>query len=145
MQRSILLLVPALLAGCATLTDTNQQTVLVQAVQDNREVGGVGCILANKAGRWFVTAPGRVTIQRSIGDLTVDCKKEDVGTGFEVVASKINHNGLWGNLVISAGLGYVVDKQTGAAFDYPSTLTVIMRAPEPAKPDQAEKAGTIVY
>ena len=51
----------------------------MRAILDHREVAGVGCVLSNQAGRWFVTAPGRVTIRKSVGDLAVDCKKDGVG------------------------------------------------------------------
>ena len=32
-----------------------------------------------------------------------------------------------GNVVLTAGIGYLVDKRTGIGFDYPNTLTVLMR------------------
>ncbi len=134
------------LSGCATLTESNQQTLLVQAVEDNRELVGVGCILSNQAGKWFVTAPGRVTVQKSVGDLSVDCKKAGGAAGTDQVASRFNNN-LWGNLLVSGGLGYIVDRRSGAGFDYPSTLVVIMRArPEseaPAAP--GPQPGNVVY
>jgi hypothetical protein len=117
----------AALSGCATLTDTNQQEVLVRTILDHREVSGVGCVLSNPAGRWFVTAPGRVTIRKSVEDLHIDCKKEGVGVANEVVASTFSTANLMGNAVVSAGLGYFVDRHSGAGFDYPLVLTVLMR------------------
>ena len=136
----------ALLGACATLTESNQQEVLVQAILDNHEVKGVGCVLTNKVGRWFVTAPGKVKIQKSVGDLWIDCKKDDLASGYDIVASKVNGS-LWGNVIISAGIGYMVDRNTGAGFDYPATLTVLMRAnPEPPKPVQAVPTdGSVIY
>jgi hypothetical protein len=128
----------AALSGCATLTDTDQQEVLVRAILDHREVSGVGCVLSNPAGRWFVTAPGRVTIRKSVDDLHIDCKKEGVGMASEVVASHFGAANMMGNAVVSAGLGYFVDRRSGAGFDYPLVLTVLMRrtpgggVPEPA-------------
>lgn len=131
------------LTGCATLTDSTDQTVLVQTILDNREVANVGCILTNQAGRWFVNAPGRVTIRRHAGPLTVDCKREGGASGRDVVASRVNTSGLWGNLLVSAGAGYYVDKNTGAGFDYPSTLTVLMHdAPKPADDGATPSGGT---
>ena len=135
----------AALGGCATLTDTNQQVVAVQTIQDNVEIAGVGCVLANKAGRWFVTSPGRVTIQRSAGDLAVDCRKQGASAGSDVVASKLNTANLMGNVVVSAGLGYFVDRHSGAGYDYPATLTVIMRREgPPAEPDNGS-TGNAIY
>jgi hypothetical protein len=139
-----LLLAGASLHGCATLTESNQQEVAVHAILDHREVSGVGCVLSNPAGRWFVTAPGLVTIRRSEGQLVIDCKKEGVGAAREVVASQFGTGKLIGNAVISAGLGYFVDRRTGAGFDYPATLTVVMR-PLAVLPAAQQGGGTPVY
>lgn len=128
------------LSGCATLTDSNQQEILVRAILDHREVAGVGCVLSNQAGRWFVTAPGRVTVRKSFGDLQVDCSKQGVGAAREAVASRFGTANLMGNAVSSAGLGYFVDRHSGAGFDYPIALTVLMR-PAPGAGDAAPSAG----
>lgn len=128
----------AFMAGCATISESKQQVLMVHTVLDNREIGGVGCVLTNDAGRWFVTAPGRVVVQKSAGNLFVDCKgRNGIGqasSGQDVVVSKANTSALVGN-VTTAGLGYLLDKRTGAGFDYPDTLTVIMR-----RSGQAENA-----
>jgi hypothetical protein len=119
----------ALASGCATLTDSTEQMLTVHAVAHNREVAGVGCILSNKAGRWFVLAPGRVTIQKSAGDLSINCKKDGLGEAKEVVASHFGTGKMIGNVVVSGGLGYLADRRSGAGFDYPSTLTVLLVTP----------------
>jgi hypothetical protein len=121
------LLGAAALQGCATLTGSDLQQVAVYAILDHREVSGVGCVLSNPAGRWFVTAPGLVTIHRSDGDLAIDCNKDGVGAAREVVASRFGTGKLLGNAAVSAGLGYYVDRHSGAGFDYPATLTVMLR------------------
>jgi hypothetical protein len=134
------------LGGCATMTESGQQVLLVQTIQDNREVSGVGCVLTNEEGRWFVTTPGRVTVQKSPGKLWVDCRKGPAMAGQDVVASKSNTVTLIGNVVTTAGLGYFVDKRTGAGYDYPDTLTVIMqRAPGTVIPDGGDTRGNVVY
>lgn len=115
------------LGGCATISEPDQQVLLVQTIQDNREVAGIGCVLTNDAGRWFVTTPGRVSVRKSAGQLWVDCKKSGAGVGQDVVDSRANAGALMGNVVLTAGLGYLVDKRTGIGFDYPNTLTVLMR------------------
>ena len=134
------------LSGCATLFDSDQQVVLVQTIQDNREVAGVGCVLTNNAGRWFVTTPGRVTVQKSVGNLWVDCRKGTSSTGGDVVASKSNTVNLIGNLVTTAGIGQFVDRRSGAGYDYPDTLTVIMQRPLGSViPDGGDTRGNVVY
>ena len=146
-QTAALLLAGAatLLAGCATMSEPTTQTVTLQAIQDNREIAGVGCVLTNKAGRWFVTAPGRITIQKSAGDLAIDCKKGALASGYEVVASKADTSVLIGNAVISAGLGYFLDKRTGAGFDYPATLVVLMKPAPVADPGLGATAANVIY
>lgn len=114
-------------AGCATISESKQQVLMVHTILDNREIGGVGCVLTNDAGRWFVTTPGHVTVQKSAGNLFVDCRKDQASAGQDVVTSRANTSAVVGN-VATAGLGYLLDKRTGAGFDYPETLTVIMRS-----------------
>jgi hypothetical protein len=125
----------ALLAagGCATLGDDNRQQQLeIHTILDHREVAGVGCVLSNDAGRWFVVAPGRVTVARSQHPLTIDCARRGSGDAVEQVSSRFDTNKLIGNVVISAGAGYLVDKHSGAGFAYPATLTVLLQAPQAA-------------
>lgn len=124
---SALLLVAAL-SGCATVTEPATQTILVQAVEGNRPVANVGCLLANDAGRWYVIAPGRVKVAKRAYPLSVDCKKEGGSAGYEVIASRANAAALWGNAVVTAGVGYLVDRNTGAGHDYPDTITIVMKA-----------------
>jgi hypothetical protein len=114
-----------LATGCASITGSKLQSVSVQTVEDNKEVAGVGCTLSNDAGRWFVTTPGSVTVQKSTADMTVECKKENDAVGHEVAVSKAN-GPIWGNILAGGLIGYAVDRNTGAGFDYPNTITVIM-------------------
>ncbi|MBC7857536.1 MAG: hypothetical protein H7Z39_01920 [Burkholderiaceae bacterium] len=135
MLRYLAIGILAINAGCATLIESNQQEVLVQTIQDHRMLPGVGCVLANDAGRWFVNAPGRVTIQKSSTPLLVDCKKAGAGWGsesFEPAFGSVQ----WANIA-TGGLGFIVDHNSGAGFDYPATLTIVLRkfgelAPAPA-------------
>ena len=118
------------LGGCATLTGNTEQMVLVQTIQDNRELAGAGCILSNDVGKWFVTTPGRIIIRKSQEPLKVDCRKH----GSPAIAMddsidpKLNGS-VWGNVILTLGVGYFVDRNTGAGFDYPSVLTIVMQDP----------------
>ena len=113
-------------SGCASVTGSKLQPVSVQTIQDSKEVAGAGCTLTNDAGKWFVTTPGSVTIQKSTDDLMVDCAKDNLVAGRTTIVSKANGN-VWGNIILGGGIGYVVDRQTGAGFDYPNTITVILQ------------------
>jgi hypothetical protein len=123
-------LTAAALAGCATLFDSTEQTVLVQTVLDHQQVSGIGCVLSNDRGRWFVTTPGRATVQKSTQPLVVDCRRDDVWA-YDQVRARQNAS-KWGNIIFTFGAGQLVDRQTGAGFDLPSTLTVILQRGEGA-------------
>lgn len=127
----LLMAVPLLLGGCATVSESPLQQLELHAVLDYKEVGGVGCILSNDMGRWFVVAPGRVTVTRSTRPLTVSCKKDGAGVVHERVGARADVAGLMGNLVISAGVGHLVDRYSGAGFSYPANLTVLMTPEQP--------------
>jgi len=120
---SLILAVP-LFVGCASITGSKLQPVSVQTVVDSKEVSGVGCTLTNDAGKWFVTSPGSVTVQKSTGDMTVECVKDEL-RGRETVVSKAQGM-LWGNILAGGGIGYVVDRNTGAGFDYQNSITVFL-------------------
>lgn len=102
------------------------QPVSVQTIQDNIEVAGAGCTLTNDNGRWFVTSPGSVTIQKSTADLAVECSKANAGIGHETAVSKANGSA-WGNILLGGPIGYAMDRTSGAGFDYPSIITVTLR------------------
>ena len=139
-----------LLAGCATVSESPTQSLTVRTILEHREVAGVGCVITNNAGRWFVTSPGRVTVRRSAGNLFVDCKRSNERgdiAGQERFASRANNTATIGNAVTTAGLGYLLDKQTGAGWDYPDTLTVIMKHARPAavQDQQQGASGAPIY
>lgn len=126
----------AALAGCATITESSEQYVMVVTVLDHQQVGGIGCVLANDAGRWFVTSPGRTQIKKSTKPLVVDCRKDDVWA-YDEIGPRQNAS-RWGNILLTAGAGQLIDRQTGAGFDYPQVLTVVLqrgeRSAQPGRP-----------
>jgi hypothetical protein len=113
------------MTGCASISGEKLQPITVQTLHDNKEVAGVGCTLSNDAGSWFLTTPGSVTVHKSTGDLAIDCKKDDV-FGRQTLVSKSN-GAVWGNILLGGGIGYIVDRNTGAGFDYPATTLIVMR------------------
>ena len=114
------------LTGCASVTGSKLQPISVQTIQDGKEVAGAACTLTNDAGKWFVTSPGSVTVNKSTGDLAVECKTEQSLVGHEMVVSKANGS-VWGNIILGGGIGYIVDRNTGAGFDYPNSITVFLK------------------
>jgi hypothetical protein len=126
---SLTLLAGATLCGCATISDTNQQLLTVHVISDNREIAGVGCVLSNDTGRWFTTAPGRVMVTTSKAPLAVSCGKAGEGVAREQIASRYGAMDIVGNAVTTAGVGYLVDRYSGAGFAYPENVTVLMYKP----------------
>ena len=120
------LAISVLATGCASVSGSKMQPVTVQSVHENKEVVGVGCTLTNDAGKWFVTTPGTVTVHKSTGDMAVDCAKDGTLIGRDTAVSKANGS-VWGNIIVGGGIGYIIDRNTGAGFDYPNTITVVMR------------------
>jgi len=116
-------------AGCATISDSNQQLLTVHVISDNREIGAVGCVLSNDMGRWFTTAPGRVMVTTSKAPLAVHCSKPGEGVAIEQLASRYGAMDMVGNAVTTAGVGYLVDRYSGAGFAYPDNVTVLMYKP----------------
>jgi hypothetical protein len=142
------LVFPALLAGCVTTAASTNQQLEVHTILDHREVAGVGCVLSNSAGRWFVMAPGRVTVVRTRDPLSVDCARADTGSARELVApradSRFDTNKLIGNLVVSSPFDNYFDRHSGVGVTYPSTLTVLMR-PAPAGAGGSGTADNAVF
>jgi hypothetical protein len=112
------------LTGCASITGSKLQPISVQTMQEGKEVAGVTCTLTNDSGKWFVTTPGSVTVQKSTGDMAVDCAKDEL-KGHDNLVSK-NNGAVWGNILAGGGIGYIIDRNTGAGFDYPNSITVVL-------------------
>lgn len=121
----------AALGACVVTPTTTTQQLELHTILGHREVTGVGCVLSNSAGRWFVVAPGRVTVERTRDPLNVDCAREGTGSAREQVAaradSRIDADKLIGNLIVRTPLDAYFDRNAGAGVAYPSTITVLMR------------------
>lgn len=110
------------LTGCASLTTGTHQSLSVETVP----LEHAQCKLSSDEGTWFVQdTPGTVMVSRGYGDLTVSCH-EDTYLGTTTVKSTTK--GItFGNILLGGGIGAAVDVGTGAAYDYPSLITVMMK------------------
>jgi hypothetical protein len=120
--------------GCSLFDVNGPQQLEVHALFDGREVAGVGCMLANDNGRWYVALPARVTVVRSRGALSVDCLREGAGSIAEQAEAPLERSRLAAHLSIPADGGYHADGRIGAGLSYPATLNVVMQAPRAAGP-----------
>ena len=113
------------ITGCASVTGSKFQPVVVKTVYNDAPVADVGCKLTNAVGKWEVKSPESVKVQKSISDMLVECKTGEGLSGQLAVPSKANRAN-WGNALLGGPVGVLVDYQTGAGYDYPSIITVIL-------------------
>jgi hypothetical protein len=126
MSKIMLALLFLLLGGCASIVTGQNQALSVETVAEaGSSLPGANCKLMNDKGSWFVTTPGSVTVTRSYNDINVTCTKEGHNAGIATAKSSTKAMAA-GNLIFGGVIGAAVDAGTGAAFDYPSLIQVIM-------------------
>ncbi len=114
------------LTGCASVVSGTTQTLTVTPVCEG-VIRKASCELLNDKGRWSVQAPGAVAIQKSYADLAVSCTQA-ASTGNARFVSKPN-GGVWGNALAGGLIGFAVDSASGAGYNYPDELPVVMAPP----------------
>jgi hypothetical protein len=139
-----LLCIAAISSGCASIVTGHNQSLSVETHSKGAAVVGSACTLQNNKGTWFVTAPGSVIVNRSYGDLTVSCNHESQQPGAVVVSSSTKAMA-FGNIIFGGVIGAAVDVGTGAAYDYPSLISVefgvLPPIPAPARPEPIPAKG----
>ena len=133
--------------GCASPGDPPTQQIEVHTILDHREVTGVGCVLGNAAGRWFVVTPGRVTVERSRDPLTVDCGRAGTGSAVEIAQPHstgiFDSDRLIGNIMVSAGMNGYVNRYDGSGVAYQPILNVLMHPAAVARPETDASGGSL--
>ncbi len=133
-----------LLTGCASIVNGNNQVISVETIGREGKVMGANCELKNPKGTFYVTTPGTVTIRRAYDDLNVRCEKAGMEPGLAAVKSSTKAMA-FGNLVFGGVIGAAVDAGSGAAYDYPTLITVMMgvttSVQAPAAPQAAPQAA----
>lgn len=146
------------LVGCASVIDSHHQTVTVFAACEGRQLTRVACNLENDKGRWYVQAPGSISLNKSYGDLGLACRAPNGATAVGIFSSSASGSlygnavgtslGTWGGSTVTsvgsaataaaigagaavAALSWTVDSMTGAGFRYPQTLVVEFSPPCP--------------
>lgn len=124
---SVVLVFVALLGtGCASIVTGHNQSVSVETRgKQGESVASANCKLTNDKGTWFVTSPGSVSVRRSYADLLVNCEKTDQQPGVASVKSSTKAMA-FGNIIFGGVIGAGVDIASGAAYDYPILITVLM-------------------
>ena len=136
----IALLLPAVIS-CASVTGSKEQQTSITATCDGVQVSGATCTVTNDKGSWTTKTPGSVNLTKSYEDISVRCTFAD-SQGVAVMSSKSN-GGVWGNILLGGGIGYLVDRNTGAGFNYPTSITVPLgEGCQSAKPGLAAAANS---
>jgi hypothetical protein len=139
--RTIVLLAAVMpFTGCASIVDGTKQVVSVKTISGGQDVDGAQCSLKNGDGTFYVKTPGTVTVHRDYGALHVDCSKVGYQSGLTTVASSTKGMA-FGNLLFGGLIGVGVDAADGAAYDYPSLITVPMSPTTSASATTAPSAA----
>ena len=132
--------------GCASIVSGTSQSVTVESRNDAGPLSGANCKLSNNKGTWYVNTPGSTMVNRSYEDLVVRCEKDPLEPG--VANAKSSTKAMaFGNILFGGPIGAGVDIATGAAYDYPPLITVLMGktivvgAPTPSAPAPATAAS----
>lgn len=119
---SVLAAALILLTGCATVLDSEVQTIRVIATCNGKAVPAQ-CSLENDKGLWEMNAPGNVTVQKDSSSLRVQCQSPYFKGGKTQLNANIN-SFLVGNALIGGFVGVGVDAVTGKGFSYKSVVKV---------------------
>lgn len=125
----------ALLSGCATIIEGPSQRIAVTTDPPGATCGfWRGHDLIAK-----VVTPGAVTVDKTFGRITVNCRKDGYEQAFyqnrpEVAAATL------GNAVIGGIVGAGIDAATGASVKYDSAVNLTLLPREPAAPAVATLA-----
>lgn len=122
---SALLGVSMLLPGCASIINGNSQIVSVETRYKDQAITGATCQINNGKGTYYVTTPGSVTVNRAYDNIIVRCEKTPLQPGINTVESSTKAMA-FGNILFGGFVGAAVDASTGAAYDYPNLITVMM-------------------
>jgi hypothetical protein len=113
------------LSGCASITGGQEQSLSVETRNAQATVSGALCELSNDKGKWFASSPGSVVVRRSHEALAVICKKDGIEPG-QVSVESTTKASMAGNILFGGLIGAAVDHGTGAAYQYPPLIQVLM-------------------
>ena len=119
------LFLPFVFTGCASITGTTAQSISVETRDEASVVSGANCEMTNSKGKWFLSTPGSVQIRRSNDDLIITCQKDGYPPGTASVISETK-GAMLANIILGGGIGAIVDHNSGAAYEYPTLVQIIM-------------------
>jgi len=115
-----------LLPGCASVTGGNAQKIYVQTQSTpGVPLDAADCTLSNDKGSWNLKAPNDTTVIRSNRAIEVKCNAPGYTQGALSVDSA-TRAAMFGNIILGGVVGAVIDHSSGAAYEYPGNVTVVM-------------------
>lgn len=146
LSTATILAVSLVLTGCASIVNGSNQVLSVETRNSAGPVIGANCKLENPKGVYYVTTPGTVSVNRAYDELNVKCEKAQEQPGLASVKSNTKAMA-FGNIIFGGVIGAAVDVGTGAAYDYPMLITVLMgqstNAPANTGPANAVPANAV--
>lgn len=112
---ALLLLLPALIAGCATMVQPKNQKIQIVAVNG----ADPKCILSTPLHKYTAYPPQAINVERSRYVLVVECTANDGKSRRLLVPPEHNPTASY-----FQGPGLLVDKATGSAWNYPPYLRI---------------------
>jgi hypothetical protein len=131
-----LVLLTFLLGACSSITQGTDQEVYVDTVS----VMGAKCVLNNSKGSWSIAStPGTANVARGGGEMKVRCEKKHYKKSERLVPQSLEPM-TFGNVLIGGVIGVMVDAGTGAAFSYPSNVSVALIPDGTKIPEEKDQA-----
>lgn len=115
------------MTGCASIVSGVNQPIAVETRLNGDPFPGAACKLTSNKGTWFVNTPGSIVVHRGFQDLLVACTKDGVPPATASIASSTKAMA-FGNILFGGVIGVGVDAGTGAAYDYPTLISIEMGA-----------------
>ena len=103
-----------------------KQSVYIQTLVGNKLVHDANCNLNNRAGSWQVYSSNDIVLEKSAGELVIECLSKDKKYAGKRIVSSETNSSMWASIV-TVGVGAVVDAASGAGYDYPSNIIVLMK------------------
>jgi hypothetical protein len=110
-----------LLAGCASIISGQNQIISVETPPHK----AASCELFNDKGKWFVTTPSTIMINRSYENLQITCHKGELEGRASIPSSAKGM--LYGNILAGGIIGACVDHSNGSAYDYPTLIQIPLK------------------
>lgn len=118
MKQLLTIVALATLPACASITKGSTQSILVET-----SPAGAECRLSNESGQWVANpTPQSVVVKKARGPITVSCTKGKLAGGASVEST--TEAAAFGNILAGGIIGAAVDMGSGAAYNYPASVSV---------------------